>query len=341
MPFAYVTQPGTVLRKQGRKLIVQHQGESIAEFGINQLEALIIRGNVQITSAAFKSLLANGVATTFLSRRGHYLGGLASPQGGQLPLRLAQYRLLSDQPTRLRLSQRLVSEKLRGQTEVLARHADNYPDPELRAARQKILDLHQKLDQTMTRDQLLGLEGQAAAIYWGVFPRMNRSLLRFEGRSRRQPRDEINALLSLGYVILSQEIRTLLESVGFDPFLGVYHELKSQRPSLALDVLEPFRAVLIDRLVLRLANLGRLKPRHFTGDEGRGYLLERSGWKVFLTEYEERLLARPNGFLEDAYPQARSWRELLHKHCLQWRREYLQTATDSSELLPEESVVHE
>ncbi len=324
MPFAYVTQPGTVLKKQGRQLILQDQGETIAAFGIQQLEALILRGNVHLTTAALKTLLANGIQTSFLSRRGKMLGHLASPQGGNLALRLAQYQLLQDHSARLMLARRIVHDKLLAQEEVLGFHADNHPSHEIRIARAKIQEQRHKLNQAQRLEQLLGMEGQASAVYWSGFTRMNRSSLLFQGRSRRPPRDEINALLSLGYVILGQEIRALLEGVGFDTFLGVYHEPKANRPSLALDLLEPFRHVLIDRLVLRIVNLGRLKASDFRGDEERGYFLERRGWKLFLTEYEERLHSTPRGFLEDAYPQARTWRELLQKHCLHWRRAMLE-----------------
>ncbi len=326
MPFAYITQSGTVLRKRGRQLLLQDGEGTIARFGLAHLESLLIRGNVQITAAAMKSLLASGIDTTILSQKGKLLGRIIGPQSGAVSLRMAQYALLQNQSHNLKLARQTVTQKLEAMLELIDRHRRNYSHPVLKQSRQKITETLEKIPQAVSSESLLGLEGIASLAYWNGFRVMNRSPLGFYGRSRRPPRDEMNALLSLGYVILSNEIRALTESIGLDPHLGYYHKPKQNRPSLALDLVEPFRHLIIDRMVLKLCNLGRIKPAHITGSEAEGFSLDRAGWKIMLTEYETSLLAAPSGFMEDLFPQARSWRELIQKQTLHLRRTLLNKA---------------
>ena len=326
MPFAYITQPGTVLRKRGRQLVLTDSEGTLAKFGITHLESLMIRGDVQITTAALKTLLSNGIETTFLSTRGRLLGRLSGPQSGAVSLRLRQYTLQQNKAENLKLACQTVRDKLTAMIEVIDRHRSNYSNPALKQCRSYMSEIRERIPQAETAQTLLGLEGSATAAYWNGFCVMNRSLLGFSGRSRRPPRDEVNALLSLGYVILSNEIRALAESIGLDPYLGYYHQLKENRPSLALDLIEPFRHLIIDRMALKLVNLGRLKLNHFTGSEAEGFTLDRAGWKIFLTEYEISMQTAPSGFMEDMFPQARTWRELLQKHCLHFRRTLLNNA---------------
>jgi CRISPR-associated protein Cas1 len=155
-------------------------------------------------------------------------------------------------------------------------------------------------------DILRGLEGEAAQIYFGVFDdliRVDTSALRFKGRSRRPPADAVNALLSFLYTLLTHDCRSALETVGLDPAVGFLHRDRPGRPSLALDLLEEFRPLLADRLVLSLINRRQVNERDFvTFDNGAVYLKETSR-KTVLTAYQERKQEElHHAFLEEKFP---------------------------------------
>jgi CRISPR-associated protein Cas1 len=257
MPFAYVTEPGAAVHAKGRTLLVKKAERTLAEWELTHLEALMLIGGVHLTTPAMKALLRAGVETAFLSAKGKLIGQLTPPKPGNVSLRLAQYALSSQPEQRLVNARAVVVAKIAAMGDVLHRYADNYPELPLDAPRQKLGEAQTAAAAAPCPGTLRGIEGSAAAAYWGAFRHLNRSPLDFQGRKARPPRDPINALLSLGYVLLVNEIWSILDAMGFDPFLGVYHEVRPNRPSLALDLVEPFRHHVIDRMVLRSVNLGR------------------------------------------------------------------------------------
>jgi len=291
MPFAYVTEPGSVVRRRGRTLVVEKDGQRLAEWELVHLEALILVGGVQLTTPAMKALLRAGVETAFLSARGKLIGQLTPPKSGNVALRLAQYALAGQPQRRLELARTVVQEKIAAMADLLRRYADNYPELPLDEARRKLCQAARTAAGALGLSTLRGVEGAAAASYWRAFPLLNRSALAFTGRKARPPGDPINALLSLGYVLLVNEIWSTLDGMGFDPFLGFYHEVRVNRPSLALDLVEPFRHRLVDRMVLRSVNLGRFRESDFRPGPDGGVLLQRDAWKTFIADYERALQA--------------------------------------------------
>jgi len=312
MPFAYVTEPGAVVRRRGRTLLIEKHGQRLAEWELVRLQALILVGGVQLTTPAIKALLQAGVETAFVSARGKLIGQLTPPKSGNVALRLAQYALAHRPEQRLELARRVVQEKIAAMAEVLQRYADNYPELPLDQPRRRLRRAARTTAAALGLATLRGIEGAAAACYWKAFTLLNRSPLKFEGRKARPPADPINALLSLGYVLLVNEIWSTLDAMGFDPFLGFYHDLRPNRPSLALDLVEPFRHRLIDRMVLRSVNLGRFQADDFhTGSKG-GVLLNRRAWKTFVADYERTLQALA---ADPKDGKQRSWREIIRRNC--------------------------
>lgn len=325
MPFAYVTEPGAVVRKQGECLSVTKDGQSLAEWKLIHVEGLILYGGAQLTTPAMTALLSQHVETAFVTQSGRLLGQLISPKSGNVQVRVAQYRLSVDLAGRLHESQRIVRAKIAAMSDVLMRYAENYPDLPLKSTRERLQEADGRVTSTQTLDELRGVEGAAAAIYWQCFPSLNRSEFLFDGRSRRPPRDPVNALLSLGYVFLANELTSSLEALGLDPYLGVYHELKANRPSLALDLMEPFRHHIVDRFVLRAVNLGRFRPEEFQIDQDDGVRLQPNAMKTFIADYE-RAMKSDGHDPHDGTPG--SWRDLLRRTCERWRHQLRESTDD-------------
>jgi CRISPR-associated protein Cas1 len=155
---------------------------------------------------------------------------------------------------------------------------------------------------------LRGVEGSAAAAYFRGFASWVPRQLGFAGRQRRPPRDPVNSLLSFGYVIVSHELQSLLDGIGFDPFIGFLHRLDYGRPSLALDLLEEFRPALVDRFTANLLNLGVIQVKDFQRTPEGGLYLSREGKKRYFAEYE-KFLNQPFA-LEDG---SATFRELFRR----------------------------
>lgn len=312
MPYAYVTEPGASVHAKGRTLLLKKSGKVLAKWELAHLDAVVLVGGVNLTTPAMKALLREGVATAFVSARGKLFGQLTPPKRGNVALRLAQYALAQRPEERLAHACALVAEKIAAMRGVLERYADNYPQLPLDEPRRRLHEAGEAAAQAVGLGTLRGIEGSAAASYWKAFGSLNRSPLPFRGRSARPPRDPINALLSLGYVLLVNEIWSLLDAMGFDPFLGFYHDVRANRPSLALDLVEPFRHQIIDRMVLRSVNLGRFNETDFRQGERGGVLLERQGWKTFIADYERAVQSIAPDPVDGT---GRPCRELVRRRC--------------------------
>jgi CRISPR-associated protein Cas1 len=308
MATLFITEQNTVLRKTSERLIVEKDHTVLLEVPCLKLEAVLIYGNVQVTTQALCELLDNGIELALLSRSGRLRGQLTPPKAKNMRLRMRQYELSQDAAFCLDLSRTVVATKIANSASVLRRFRKNHPDA---LAESEIADLERAaegLEAIASLDSLRGVEGTAAARYFHCLGRMAPSAVRFEGRNRRPPRDPLNALLSFGYVLVGSEIQSLLDAMGFDPYLGFYHQIDYGRPSLALDLLEEFRAPLVDRLSLRLLNLGILADDDFTKTPEGGVVLEREALKRYFAAYQEELtqeIALPEG--------GRSFRDLFRR----------------------------
>jgi len=206
-------------------------------------------------------------------------------------LRRLQYRAAEDAGTSLGLARQIVAGKIRNCRTLLRRNADAPPAHDLRRLRE-LIDGAAAADSMAT---LLGLEGTAARIYFGHFGALLKPSagdgpmeLDFDGRNRRPPRDPINALLSLAYSLLAKDLTITLTTVGFDPLLGFYHRPRYGRPALALDLMEEFRPLIADSVVLSAVNNGVVQPGDFVR-RGGAVALGNAGRARFLRAYERRM----------------------------------------------------
>jgi CRISPR-associated protein Cas1 len=202
---------------------------------------------------------------------------------------MRQYELAQSETACLDLVKRLVGAKIANSVAVLRRFRRNHPEALASRDIDNIAHVLPGVEQARSLETLRGIEGTAAARY---FPLLGPTLppgFEFDGRSRRPPRDPINALLSFGYVLAGNEIQAILDAMGFDPYLGFFHQVDYGRPSLALDLLEEFRAPLVDAFSLGLLNLRILGPDDFRSTLEGGVLLRRESMKRYFPAYEKEL----------------------------------------------------
>jgi CRISPR-associated protein Cas1 len=289
MATLYLTEQGTTLRKEQNRLVVERDDVTLSEIHEFKVERVVVFGNVQLTTQVISFLFDRGIDTTFLSLKGKLKGRLAPIASKNIALRVSQYRRAADSQFALRIAKAIVSAKIANCAEVLRRHQRNHAESNVSGEVSQIVALSQKAAHRQNAGELRGIEGQAASVYFQGFARCLRRRMNFTRRTRRPPRDPINSLLGLGYTLLYNETIGALVAVGFDPYLGFYHSLDYGRCSLALDLMEEMRPIIIDRLALNLANLEIVKPEDFTTAEDQGVYLASEGRKRLLREYERMM----------------------------------------------------
>jgi CRISPR-associated protein Cas1 len=293
MKVAYVSTQGSMIRRKGDRLQVWKGDERLEEIRLFELNRLIVYGHIQIAAEALDLILDNGTDVVFMSSRGRFKGGFASVRSSNVYLRLAQYERWKDDDYRLRFSRAVVAAKIRSQLQVVKRFARHHPEKIVERLPQHLRDLDKKVGAAETVDEVRAVEGNAAAAYFKQVPGMLISL-GFPGRKKHPATDPVNALMSLGYVMLTNELGALLEAHGFDPFVGYLHGLRYGRKSLALDVVEPFRSPVIDRLTIRLLNRGQILPEEFEPGE-KGMRLVPEAFKRYLELYDKQLHSPSEG----------------------------------------------
>jgi len=286
----YLIEQGSRLNREGRRLVVSKDGETLAQVAVLQTSQVIVFGNVQITTPALRLLLDEGVEVVLLSEHGQFYGRLVGAPTGHGSLRVAQVLRSQDAGYALRTAQAIVAGKVHNIKIFLQRYARRNDDAALRSAVQSVDALLERAPRTTVLNSLLGVEGQASAVYFGVWKELLKPPWQFSTRVRRPPTDPVNVLLSFGYTLLLQNVLGAVLTAGLDPYVGFLHQLSYNRPNLALDLMEEFRPIVVDSVVLRCLNNGIITPAHFQpGDEEHPILLDDTGRKLFIREMETRL----------------------------------------------------
>lgn len=283
----FVQTQGGVVGKTGGTLVVRYRGEQIATAKLLDISNLSIFGNVQVTAQATRELLERGIPICHFTYGGWLKGVTASMGHKNVELRLAQFRAASDRLMSLSIAKEIVVAKVRNCRVLLRR---NYQDSPA-AALKELERLAKTVPGASSLQSLLGIEGAAARVYFSHFGAMLRvqgTEFDFRTRNRRPPRDPVNAVLSFLYSMLIRQVMVSAMSVGFDPFLGFYHQPKYGRPALALDLAEEFRSIISDSVALRLFNNLELKESSFIQRAG-AVSLTQDGRKTVIRAMERRL----------------------------------------------------
>ncbi|HXF94113.1 MAG TPA: CRISPR-associated endonuclease Cas1 [Nitrospiraceae bacterium] len=285
----YLDRKDAELRLDGGALAVYVNGERDGMVPLAPVDRVVVIGNQLVETSVLHRLAEQGVAVLFLSGRTQaFRGRLVGRLHNHARLRVAQYAEHRG-PLALRLATEWITAKLAGQVAVLREAADARPDQRallLRAA-ESIDETRAKAVEAGNVERLRGLEGGAAAVYFGALPAVFPPSLGFGGRERRPPRDPVNALLSLTYTLAHWEWVRECEAIGLDPLIGFYHELDYGRESLACDLMEPFRPM-VDRWVWDLFRERRFERRDFASDQDRpGCSLKKGARSRFYAAYED------------------------------------------------------
>ena len=267
----YVTTPDSYLFCRNENICVKIGGEEKASVPAVMLDGIVCFGEMTVSTPLIGFCAEHGITLTFLSSNGRFYSRICGPVSGNVLLRKKQYQALDDDDFRMKFVQNLLVGKLLNEKNVLMRTArtqDAATAESLRAACQSISQYAAQLETCAGVDQMRGIEGAAAKCYFAHFDDMisPQCPFQFVERSRRPPRNEVNAVLSFMYTLQTRDIQAALETVGLDPAAGWLHTLRPGRPSLALDLLEEFRAPLCDRLALSLFNKLDCQAARFLDD---------------------------------------------------------------------------
>jgi CRISP-associated protein Cas1 len=309
----YVQHPGARIGKRDATLLIQAEGLEDRTVPYDEVSELVLAGPVSLSTPAIHELLRRDVPVAWMSTGFWYLGSTGAQGPRSATVRLGQYAFAADDTRRHAFARELVAAKIKNQRTLLRR---NWRGDE--AARGPVLDrlalIADRAQKADTNATLLGLEGEAAALYFRALPALFTEAVAafpafaFDRRNRRPPADPVNACLSLTYALLTRTFASALSIAGLDPWKGVYHVERPGRPALALDLIEPFRPVLADSTVLTALNNGELKPDDFIFAAG-GCNLKTNARRGLIAGYERRLDQETT---HPAFGYQLSMRRLIH-----------------------------
>ena len=291
----YVTTQGAYLAVEGDNLLVKVEGEIKLRLPIHTIGGVVCFGRVSMSPFAMGLCGQSAVAVSFLTTNGRFLARLEGPASGNVLLRREQYRRADLPDATAEIARNIIAAKIANARTVLLRGLRDHDFPpareQVRRAVREMAGLLDRLQHPLPLDQLRGTEGEGARLYFGVFDHLltaEKDCFQFRTRTRRPPRDPINALLSFLYALLAHDTRSACEAVGLDPQVGFLHRDRPGRPGLALDLMEELRPVLADRLALTLVNRRQVKPDGFTAKPAGGVEMNDKTRKTVLVAYQKR-----------------------------------------------------
>lgn len=291
----YVQTQGAYLSKDGETVQVKVEGDVKLTVPLHHLDGIVCFGRVSISPALMAESAERGLALSYFSETGRFRCRVVSAIAGNVLLRREQYRRADRPEDCLRVARSIVAAKIQNSRTNILRGGRESDSPEeadeLKKAADRMACSLDTLSKAESIESVRGCEGDAARVYFDSFNllvRQQRDAFQMDGRTRRPPLDRVNALLSFAYALLTHEIAGALESVGLDPAVGFLHVDRPGRLSLALDLLEEFRPLICDRLVLSMINLKQVKSDGFDIQPGGSILMNAETRKTFLTALTQR-----------------------------------------------------
>ena len=294
MGTVYVTQEDAFIAKVDERLNVRFDKKTILDVPLLKVDGVVVMGRASISPAAIAQLVHNKIPLTFLTINGKYIARLEPEMSKNIFLRSAQWKAAGESIQAIHVTKGFVRGKLKNYRKSLLKTQRNYPDIDVSKGISQIESSLVSLAKAITIDSIRGCEGAGSAAYFSCFGDFIRvDNFSFNSRNRRPPVDPVNSLLSLGYSLLRHDIQGALNIVGFDPYLGYLHTERYGRPSLALDLMEEFRPLIVDSLVLSAINRKVFKPSDFlTEPISNAVSLTKEKLHEFLRLYQEKKLTK-------------------------------------------------
>lgn len=290
----YVLTEDSYLSKQGETICIRVGGVEKVRVPAHTLESIICFGNTTVSTPLIAFCGERGISLTFMSKNSKFYGRIEGPVSGNVLLRRAQHFAAENKEVQLQIAKLILCAKIANCRNVILRYAreSSLSDAknELVKAADALSAIANQIQNRGNIDEVRGYEGLAAKTYFSVFDyfiKVNKEDFYLESRNKRPPKDNMNAILSFLYTLLANDTCSALEGVGLDPARGFLHALRPGRPSLALDIMEEFRAPLCDRLAVSLVNLKQLTPTHFR-KELSGITMNDEAKKIILTAWQKR-----------------------------------------------------
>ena len=291
----YVMTDGAYLHRDGQTVVVEINKSAAARIPIHMLESIACFGNIMASPQVMELAATSGVAMSFLSAGGRMVARVDPPGSSWVKLRKKQFAMQDDEAFKLRLCKNIVAGKVQNCRQNLMRSARDAGDGEsaekLRGAAEWLMGSIESLERANTCDEVRGVEGDAARAYFEQFALMTPEAaggLRYVKRTRQPPLDAVNALLSLFYSILTNDCAAAVSAAGLEASAGYLHEDRPGRPSLALDLMEEFRPVLVDRFVMTLINRKQVGIDDFIERPGGAVELKDGRRKELVAAYQQR-----------------------------------------------------
>lgn len=286
----YITRQESYLHKERETVVIRHGDDKLGQFPSISIANILCFGQVSVSPFLMGYCAEKNIGLTFYTAYGRFLARVQGRENGNVLLRREQYRWADTNERYARLAQIMVAAKIANCRSVLQRYLRNHTaSVNIQRAISNLSSSIARLPYASTADKVRGIEGEAASNYFAVFNDMIRGeQFKFNGRIRRPPTDPVNALLSFAYSLITQECTSALHGVGLDPYVGFLHRDRPGRVSLALDLLEEFRAPWADRFVLTLLNRKQVQINDFITEASGAVRLKDDARKRVLVAYQER-----------------------------------------------------
>ena len=313
----YIVEPGTYLRKDGGCLLVESEKDKDKDkrrIPLETVNDIVLASSAQISSELVQYLLDKKIPVVWINNSGYYLGSLQSESNVDVEKHLQQVSLLWKKTAYLEMAKKIIKAKVNNQVVVLRRYNRTLQDESVVSAIKAIYAVAKHIEFCNDYLKIMGYEGIISREYYKGFSKVLPMEFQFTKRTKRPPKDEINAMLSMGYSMLFNEMLTNVNICGLHPYIGFLHRIRKHHAALVSDLMEEWRTVIVDSIVLNMVKRKMVKKEMFRTEDG-GCYFTKDGLKLFLAEYNKKLMC------EVDYLQNNStYRDLIKHQCRQYAK---------------------
>lgn len=305
----YITESGAYLRKKGGHVIVGRNNEVLMEIPLERIEDVTLVDSVQISSQLITEFLERDIPLSWISGYGRFYGSLISNGSVDIVKHKKQFELLENDEVYFQIAKKVVFAKVHNQLTILRRYNRNAELDSVNSSIRNILAIRKNIFSADDVHKLMGYEGIISRVYFDALGKIVPEPFAFSKRTKQPPREPFNSMLSLGYSMLFDEIITAVLGCGLHPYVGFLHRLGKGHPALVSDLIEEWRAPLIDSLVLAIVKRNMIEYTAFSCTDG-GCFLEPEARKIFLQAYNKKLRSL-NQYFDGKY----TYRESIRMQC--------------------------